>query len=237
MPAPEVAARLGTSLPTVHRLLDEMGVTRPGRGVVRPVPPAVLERMTSRMDAVPEQALGLDRTQLLVLTAVARAGLGLESNRAVARVAGVSPTTAAKSLAALAARGLVSRTTRRVVRGTPQDARLWTANVAAPGWSPSLRRAVKATVLPVGDIPRQAVRVPRRFAHLFWNADLARLDVRTDGAYIAHRLLDKGDVDAWAWAVAHVAHDDLRRAQRIRGLDQRAIRFVDNVLAKAETDS
>jgi hypothetical protein len=180
--APEVARELGISLPRVHRLLDTHGVPRAGRGVVRTVSLKSLERMRDKVGAVPAAGAGLDRVQTLVLSAVARASLGLESQRAVARAAGVSPTATGRALAALRRRGLVGQVDRKVVRGTGRTLTFWTARSRGRDWTPEVQHAVKTTVLPAKAPSRPARRVPSRFAHLFWNADLANLDLENDGA-------------------------------------------------------
>src|SRR5579884_1838729 len=91
--APALARRLGVSVPRVHRLLDVEGVAPAGgRGRARAVSKRVADRVARRVGAVPVLPAGFDRMEMLVLAAVARAPLGLESARAVARVAGVSPT-------------------------------------------------------------------------------------------------------------------------------------------------
>ncbi len=60
------------------------------------------------------------------------------------------------------------------------------------------------------------VRLPARFAYLFWNADIGELDVKRDGHYIASRLLMSDDVAAWGWAASHLSADDLASAAALR---------------------
>lgn len=59
-------------------------------------------------------------------------------------------------------------------------------------------------------------QVPERFAYLFWNADVASLDIDRDGRYIASRLLMADDVAAWGWAVQHLSADALASVARLR---------------------
>jgi hypothetical protein len=60
------------------------------------------------------------------------------------------------------------------------------------------------------------VRLPARFAYLFWNADIDELDVERDGRYIASRLLMADDVAAWGWALRHLSADDLASVASLR---------------------
>jgi hypothetical protein len=60
------------------------------------------------------------------------------------------------------------------------------------------------------------VRLPARFAHLFWNADIDDLDVKRDGRYIASRLLMADDVAAWGWAARHLSAEDLASVGSLR---------------------
>lgn len=226
---PEAAAQLGVSLPAVHRLLDTMHVPRHGRGIPRAVSSDQLDVMRRSIGAAPDRPAALDRVQVLVLTALSRAALGLESQRAVARAAGVSPGAAGRALTALSAAGLVTKSRRKVARGVPTAIDFWTVTHAVER-DPALRRAVRTTRLPASEARAHAKRVPHRFAHLFWNADLAALDPRVDGAYIAQRLLDTGDTDAQVWALENIDEVDLRRAIAVRGTDPQVSRFVRNVL-------
>src|SRR5213592_1613008 len=80
-----VARLLGVSLPRLHRLLNSEGVPPAGgRGHQRNVSPEVARRLVHRIGAVPSLIGGYDRTDMLVLAAMARAPLGLASARAVA---------------------------------------------------------------------------------------------------------------------------------------------------------
>lgn len=226
-----LARKLGTGLPRIHRLLDSEGVeAAAGRGRARHVDPAVEARLLRRIGAVPRAIADLDRIDMLVLAAVSRAGLGLESARAVARVAGVSPTAAVKSLRRLEALGLARRRQRRIVRGRPGTVELWTANPFDARWTPEIGEAVSQVVLPSGGRPAPPpARVPPRFGHLFWNADLYDLDPIRDGDFVASRLVTADDPDAWAWAAGNLPPSSVAKAARLRGLSPRRRALIENL--------
>lgn len=226
-----VAGELGVSIPTVRRAVDRLGLrpaTTPG-GHLR-LDDSDVEALRAHLGAVPTVD-GLTRTQVLVLAAVSRAPLGLRSERAVARAAGVSPTAAGRALDVLAARGLVRHEERTLAEGRAVTGSVWRLDIG-PAWL-AIADRVGATILPTPD-PVPAPRgVPRRFWHLFWNADPAALDLERDGEAVAVRMLLGDDLEALAWACAHLSPDALRRAAANRGADAQVRSLVDNVLAAA----
>src|SRR6266536_2390196 len=132
--ASEAARRLGTSVPRVQRAIDRLGlsVERSGMGRVRLSEPQ-LEQLRAELGVVPPVD-GLRRVETQVLAALARTPRGLAGTRAVARRAGVSPTSAAGALGSLVARGLVSRQRAWAVAGRAREVELVRANVTAPEW-------------------------------------------------------------------------------------------------------
>jgi hypothetical protein len=155
---------------------------------------------------------------MLVLAALATAPVGFESLRALARAAGVSATKTSAAVQDMAARGLVNTEQRTVARGRAVRQTFWSANYR--GWDDALFAAVHAVILPKPAAPAAGHGVPRRFWHLFWNATPSKLDIHTDGPYIAGRLLGAGDHDAFVWATRHLNPDDLRLAAAVRGTPQ-----------------
>jgi len=231
---PKLACRLGISTPRAHRLLDREGIPpAAGRGHGRRVDAAVAARLACRVGAVPLIPPGFARIDMLVLAAVSRAALGLESARAVARRAGVSPTAASAALRRLVDRGLIIRRPRRLVQGGVRTADLWLADLLGPAWSPEVLAAVKAVHLPAHQRagPRLAPRVPRRFGHAFWNADLPAIGTDRNADFVASRLLQLDEVEAWLWAACHLPAESLRRAARGRGFDARRRALVENLVA------
>lgn len=233
--APQLARRLGVSLPRVHRLLDADGVApAAGHGNKRQVDRDAAARLLKRIGSVPRRVAGFDRVDMLVLAAVSRAGLGLESARAVARSAGVSPTTASKSLLLLEDQGLIERRQRRIVQGKPRTVDLWRSTLTGSEWTPEITEAISRVVLPESGPERplrRPRRVPARFTHLFWNADLARLDPVRDSDFVAARLMAADDPDAWAWARSNLPKNSLCKAATLRGVTPRRRALIENLLS------
>lgn len=226
--APEVARELGVSLPTAHHVLDRAGVPRVGRGHTRTAPAAVLHALVAERGAAPvsEERSAAD---LRVLAALSRSPLGGASARTVADKAGISPTTASRSLQNLCAAALVERRDRVVASGRARHERRWFANVSA--WPASLTHEVRRTRLPRRRVTPS--RLPRDLRHLFWNADVASLDPSSDGSYMAGRLLEASDVRAWRWTFANIAPRDIRTAMGRRGISPRTRALAENWLAYA----
>jgi hypothetical protein len=88
-------------------------------------------------------------------------------------------------------------------------------------------------VLPAPRPLPEPARLPRRFWHLFWNADPSTLDLASDADYIATRMVLSDDVQALAWACAHLPADALRRAATNRAADAPTRALIANVLAAA----
>jgi len=221
---PSLAAELGVSLPTAHRLLDDLGVPRTGRGVPRVVSGSARRRAVERAGAVRVRAQDLGREDMLVLAALATAPVGFESLRALARAAGVSATKTSAAVQDLAARGLVRTQQRTVARGRAVARTFWSANYR--GWDDTLFVAVHAVRLPKPAPRASGHGVPRRFWHLFWNATPSKLDTRTDGPYIAGRLLGDTDHDAFVWATRHLSPTDLVQAAAVRGTPRKVADLV-----------
>lgn len=223
--APQLAKGLGVSLPTAHRALDELGVPRGGRGHPRRVPVGALERLAATRGATPRHEARA--SELRILAALSRAPLGLPSARSVAAEAGVSPTTASQTLRSLAERQYVARVPVTLARGRATRDLRWKA--APSSWPEQLRSAVRRTRLP--QAPRtDAVTpaLPRSLHHLFWNADVTKLSPKTDGSYMAGRLLDAPDVRAWQWALTNLSPADIDTAMSRRGVNPRTKALVAN---------
>jgi hypothetical protein len=221
---PEVALRLGVSLPTAHLALDKLGVPRTGRGRAREVPEDLVASLESRYGSTPTNAQ-LDRVDLKVLTAVLRAPLGAQSARAVAARAGVSPTTAMKALVRLQHRGFVSLKDTVVASGRARREARWFADYR--NWPEEVRVGVHATVLPEPAAPRKS-KLPHELHHLFWNATPTTLDPDKHGSYMAGRLLQAPDIRAWKWVMTNISREDISSAMSMRGFDKKIRVLVEN---------
>jgi DNA-binding transcriptional ArsR family regulator len=225
--APELATQLGTTLPRIHRAVRN--------GLIQPVPSSS-RRLRFTADAiavlrlrwgwtpihVPGHMDGADRgahtrEEMLALAALSRRPLGLRSARAVARVAGISPTTASRVLAVLAEQGLVTHTSVRVVEGTVRDITIWTVLWRSPAWR-RLAGIVGQIVLPTAPPTPSGNPVPARLWHLFWDTDPRALRLDRHGPYIIDRVLRANDLEALAWMTRTAEAGSLRRASKRRGL-------------------
>lgn len=56
--------------------------------------------------------------------------------------------------------------------------------------------------------------VPRRFKHLFWNADLKKLNTRDSGPAIS--IIEQNDPQALAWAIRNLDKEAFEVAARPR---------------------
>lgn len=232
--AAEAARRLGTSVPRVQRAIGRAGMTvarRPG-GRVR-LTERQLEALSAELGVVP-RVEGLSRIETRVLAALARAPRGLISVRAVARRAGISPTAAGTAVRSLTGRGLVRREREWVASGRARELELIRADVTATEWA-ELAPRLAAVALPAVPAEPRPTRVPNRLAHLFWNADLSRIDVRTQGGYLAERLLSTGDLDGLAWGSRALTRADWEQAARNRGLSARERALAHNLARSTPT--
>jgi len=221
MSASEAARRLGTSLPRVVRAIERLGLDverRDGGRVL--LTEAHLERLKEQLGFTPPVDR-LSRLETKVLAELARAPRGLASLRALARRAGVSPTSASRAVRSLALKGLVRRDLEWVAAGRAREVELIRPNVTARGWAPLARRLAAAR--PVERKARATLGprhggVPARLRHLFWNVDPGQIDLRRHGGYVAERLISAGDLDGLAWGIGALQTDDWESAARNRGL-------------------
>jgi excisionase family DNA binding protein len=228
--AGEVADLLGVSVPTVRRVAGRLGLT-PARteGGHRRFDEEQVARLVSQLGIVP-RIPGLSRVETQVLAALAAHPLGFTSMRAVGRAAGVSTAAAAKSLTKLEHKGLAVATDVTISdAGRARRARRFRLRVGQQ-WA-RLAACVATTVPPQQHTEVRARSVPRRFWHLFWNAQPLRLDLERDATFIATRMLLSGDVAAQAWALSVLPPAALEAAARNRAADALVRATVANALS------
>jgi hypothetical protein len=219
---PEVAKLLGVSLPAAHHALDAYGIPRPGRGRPRTTSKNLVDEIIAQRGRTPRSAYR--PTEVRVLAALSRSPLGLSSTRSVAAKAGVSPTTASKALEQLGRQGFAEQ--REVVTASGRAERQKRWFISAAHLPAELMHAVRGTRLPERPDPRGSL--PRELYHLFWNADISRLDPAKDGSYLADRLLSSPDLRAWRWAITNLSRSDIERALRRRGASESTRALVRN---------
>lgn len=229
---PRIAAGLGVSVPRAHRLLDRHRVPpAPGPGKARLVPEGVGHQLEREIGTVPKRSSRMTREAILVAKAISAAPLGLRSARQVARLTGVSPTTATRVLHDLEARGLVTQRRRTVASGTAVERREWVPLKLA-AWPAPLLADMKAATLPEPPVRDLPMSIPPRFAHLFWNVDVRTLALPKDAAFVASRLLSAPDPIATAWAATMLPREAVDRAVSTRGFPPRD-RWLANVRSLA----
>lgn len=180
--------------------------------------PAQVARLRDAL-GVDEPVEGLTRIQARALAALSRAPRGLSSTRALARRAGLSPTSAGGAVRALEKEGLVRREERFLAGKRARPTELLYADVTSPRWASIAPQLARVRPPASRDTPARDRRVPSRLLHLFWNTAPSQLDVEKAGAYIARRLISTGDIDGLAWGSVHLRAADWRHAAQTRGLD------------------
>lgn len=227
----ELAARTGSSRPTVRRVVQHLGLApvRDADGRVA-LGAAGAQAVVQHLGCTP-RVDGFTKAEVQALAALARSPRGLRSARALARASGLSPTTASKVLGTLSRRGYVEEERRVLAEGRPVEATVWRLVVTDPRWL-SVAAAVTSTVPPDRPV-REArpQRVPRRFWHLFWNGDPASLDpAGADSGFVATRMLLSNQPDAVAWALGSLPRAALERAASNRGADARTRSMIANAV-------
>jgi DNA-binding Lrp family transcriptional regulator len=224
----QVARELGTTVPRVLRAGRGGLVTMRRRGNRFLFDAEAVEQLRRRWGAAPSIP-GLTREDVLVLAALGRRPFGLRSARAVARAAGVSPTTAGSSLRRLAAQGYLARQTIRVAEGDARDVAVWTVRWTGAPWRRVAERVGQAALPEPAPAARPAQeadgRVPARLGHLFWNEDLQGLDLDRHAILVADRILRSEDPEAHAWMLQRLPPDAIVQATRTRNLDPRRVRL------------
>ena len=219
----QVARQLSTTVPRVLRAVRAGGIATVRRGNRFLYDEAAVRQLRQRLGIAPAIA-GLTREDVLVLAALGRRPLGLGSARAVARAAGVSPTTAGRSLNRLVERGYVARETVRVAEGEVRDLRVWVVRWTEPPWL-RVASTVGQAVLPAEPARQAQGGLPRRLAHLFWNEDLPTLDVDRHATLVADRILRSEDPEAHAWMLQRLPPKAILQATGTRNLDPHRARL------------
>jgi DNA-binding Lrp family transcriptional regulator len=188
--------------------------------------------MAHLLGVVPEIP-GLTRQEILVLAALNRRPLGLVSARAVARSAGISPTTASRALVKLHEEGYVTKRTEKVVEGKVVERQVWRV-ARSPGPWQKVAARVRKTVLPATKkAPVTGRRLPSRFGHVFWNADLQKIDLKRDATYVAGRILASNDTQALAWMARALPTRAIVKASQVRGMTQENRALARNLARKS----
>jgi hypothetical protein len=158
---------------------------------------------------------GYEREDLFVLDALNLSPYGFRSVHAVSRAASISATTAAKVVARLTQRGLIIVSPQReLLNRKVVTVSTLRANRHHKEWR-RLSGQIAAVRLPP-ESPTVPKIVPRRFWHLFWNADPLRLPIAEHADFIATRMLLSDEPQAIAWAAINLPPNSIERAADMR---------------------
>lgn len=223
------AKLLGTSAPRVQRAIDHHRI-RPviNRRGHQELTEHHLTQLKSILGVTPQSPLS--REALRALAALNQHPAGLRTARAVARAANISPTTATKALAQLAADGYITANPRRLLEGRPLTAVIFEINYTSRRWA-DIAEIVRQVHLPHRQATHQPTQVPRRLWHHFWNADPTKIRLPADAAYVAARLLRSDDPQAVSWAATNLAPTAIVAAATLRGVTPAARRMINNLAA------
>lgn len=238
MSARNIAGLTGASVPRVLRVARRLNLLPDLAGQRRRksrFSPDESIQLVKALDAKkPRRSIsveGLTPAQVATFAAIAQAPLGLHSAREVARRAGISPTTASAALRILRDRDLITATRRTVAEGKAVEREVLTPNHKHRSW-PVLAPIAQAIprppiVYPTEDFIPNNRKVPKRFAHLFWNIQKpSSLDVIDHGPLIARRILASNDPRAIGWAAATLRPSAWVDASRTRGLSRKDVSFA-----------
>ncbi len=240
-PVADVARDAGVSVDRVRRTLRRLDIspTRAGSSTraAQLLTTEQLARVVAALGVARSAGTGLSRTELQVLAALARAPRGVVSRRALARRAGVSPTTASSAVDALLERGLVTTSIERVALGRAQDVEMLRAAPTALNASRLRRSVTEARTATSAHAAPTPGRVPNELMHVFWNTAWNQLQLPDSAPYVARRLASSDDLDALAWGAALLDADSWSHASRTRGLSPQRRRLIDNLATAARNET
>ena len=234
----QLARRLETTVPRVHRAVKAGIIAPVGRNARGHLlfDPGAEAALRARWGVAPRVA-DLSHSQTLVLAALGRRPYGLRSARAVARAAGISPTTATHALQALRRRGLVRHQRILVAEGRAKEVENWSVVWRAPEWR-QIAPAIHRTQLsePVPKARRPSRRLPRRLWHLFWDVNPARTDLRRYADDVARRVLEARDPRALAGLARTMPAEVLQQVAERQGRVTPEVRRLAGMLARGSED-
>jgi DNA-binding MarR family transcriptional regulator len=225
--ARQAAKALNTSTPRVLRALEDAGIALPTRRRAR-LSARQLEELRARLGSIPPVG-ELSRTETLVAAALARSPLGLASQRALARRAGVSPTAAGRAVGRLREQGLVCVEQRTLPGRRAHRASVIRADYGSSAWQRVAGDLARVSPPHSRSSPDRSPRVPAYLDYLFWNTADSQKDTRRAGGYIARRLLQAGDPEGLAWGAENLRPADWEDAAKTRGLEPAARSLAHNL--------
>ena len=235
----EVATALHTSVPRVTRRMARLGIS--GVRVVRDgysttvLTPAEVATLRRDLGVAPPVE-GYTREELFALAAINLSPFGFRTVQALARAAVISPTTASKVVSRLVDAGLIEirrqkeLMSRRVVAVSALH-----LNRDHPEW-----RRIRSLVAKVELAQRDQLLpkyVPRRFWHLFWNAEPLRLPLSEHADFVASRMLLSDDPRAVAWAASMLPPSAIRHTATLRHASESDRRWLISLAEEREMEN
>ncbi|MDA8374764.1 MAG: MarR family transcriptional regulator [Actinomycetota bacterium] len=230
-----IAARLGVSLPTIHRAIARLKL-EPHRGAKGHLCLSEEDAriLLEHLGKAPKVD-GFTREELFVLKVLQERPFGLRSVRAVARYTGISPTTASDALRKLEQRGIIEHRCVTVAEGRARQIQVWILRIDPYWMRDNFVALIRSVVVPAQTRPlRREMFVPRRFKHLFWNADLSKLNTTDHGPAIAISIIEQYDPHALAWAIKNLDKEAFAVAARQRrGLSPEMLALASHIAERA----
>jgi len=233
--AAEAARRLDTNTPRVVRALKRLGLEGDARGANGRfcLTEVMLGRLHGELGVTP-RIEGFSATEVRVLSALARAPLGLSSIRVLARQADLSPTAASRAVKELENKGFIRREDTVIAAGRAREVSLIHVNRLHGEW-PRIQSLLRSAAPATGRRKVGQGDVPPRLRHLFWNTAPSQLCVATSGPYIARRLLTRMDFEGLAWGVDHLSPSDWEQAAKGRGFDESVQALAHNLARRGRS--
>ena len=236
---PAAAKSLNTTENRIARAIQRLGITPSiERGRVRGRPGHVLNaeeflQLSDELGTTPRDS-NFSREELFVLAAFNINPFGFDSMRSVARVAGVSPTTASEIVGDLKNKGLIKRVSGNTrMSGRVTDVTRFEANRDTSPWREA-QDQISATRPPAPVLASEPKMVPRKFWHVFWNANPSTLRVAVHADYIASRMLLSLDPLAIAWASVHLPVSSIQQTAELRGVNEHDRGWLRNIAKSRE---
>ena len=158
---------------------------------------------------------GYTREDIFILAALNLSPYGFRSVHAVSRAAAISATTATKVVARLMQKGLIIVSPQQeLLNRKVVTVSVLYANRHHKEWR-RLSEQIDMVKLPTAT-PIAPKIIPRRFWHLFWNADPLKLPIAKHTDFIATRMLLSNEPQAIAWAATNLPPTSIDRTADLR---------------------
>ncbi|HVB51980.1 MAG TPA: hypothetical protein VND89_09630 [Acidimicrobiales bacterium] len=236
----EAAEKLQTTVPRVTRALAraliEPTIRLDNKRRVRVLSSEQVRALESELGIAPDVD-GYSREDMFVLAAFNLSPYGFRSVYAVSLAAVISATTAEKVVTRLIERGLIAQVPQKqLLSRKVVDVDTFQIDRRSDEWR-RLFGHIASTQLPA---PRRVVAakiIPRRFWHLFWNANPLQLPLDEHANYIATRMLLSEEPQAVAWAVTNLPASSISYAATMRNASEDDRKWLNNLaLAMSEAD-